>query len=79
MLTNVLRTQIKQMFEINAGKHTILLRHKEKIKVIHAKKVRLKNSSIPQMIKHLNYKHKEDKEKQMNLYYLVPLFCTSEL
>ena len=67
MLKNCVKnTKTKHMFEIDKTKHTMLLRHKEKFKFIHAKKVRLKNSAIPQMIKHLNNKHKEDIEKQMN-------------
>ena len=62
----VKNTKTKRMFEIDKTKHTMLLRHKEQFKVIHAKRIRMENSAIPQMIKHLNKKYKEDKEKLTN-------------
>ena len=36
----VKNTKTKHMFEINKGKHTMLIIHKEKFKVIHTTKVR---------------------------------------
>ena len=49
----------KDIFETTTKEHKMPLRYKEKYKVINARTVRMENSAIPKMIKHMNKKHKE--------------------
>ena len=53
----------KDMFEKQTQKNTMLIICKEKYKVINARTVRMENSAIPKIIKHLNKKHKEYTKK----------------
>ena len=50
----------KPMFETNKTDHSMKLRNTEKYKTLNARTARMEMSAIPNMIKHLNKKHKEN-------------------
>ena len=50
----------KPMFETNKTGHSMKLMNTKKYKTFKARTARMEKSAIPNMIKHLNKKHKEN-------------------